>query len=74
LAVIAGTRKSSIERNRKMKKWYQSKLIWLGTVQVLTAIGSAISSGADWKTVVMAALGVAVVYLRDITTKAIGGE
>lgn len=54
-----------------MKKWYQSKLLWLGIITGITSMGDVIVDGGDWKTIVMGIIGVLVTVFRVVTTKQI---
>ena len=54
-----------------MKKWYQSKTIWLGIGAVVTAVVSSLQASPDWKTAVIAGLGAGGILLRALTTEGI---
>jgi len=56
---------------KQVKKWYQSKTIWLGVSAVVSAACAAVAGGAGWQAVILAAVGAAGVYLRTVTDKAV---
>lgn len=55
-----------------MKKWYKSKTIWLGVAAVLASVCGTVASGADWRTVALAAVGAIGVWLRTQTGEPVG--
>jgi hypothetical protein len=55
-----------------MKKWYQSKTVWLGIATSAMAGLSMLDQGASWPQVSMAVIGAAIIALRSITDKPIG--
>jgi len=55
-----------------MKRWYESKTIWLGVSTIVIAVVSAVAGGAGWEEAVLAAIGAVNVFLRTQTGKAIG--
>ena len=54
-----------------MKKWYRSRLVWLGVATVIGAGVTAWASGGSWKEGVVAAIGAAIIFLRTDTAKAL---
>ena len=56
-----------------MKRLTQSKMFWAGVAMVLTSVIPAVVSGADWRSIVGAALGALVIALRPLTEKGISG-
>lgn len=54
-----------------MKRWYESKTIWLGLATIATAVLSAVAGGAGWQEAVIAAIGAANIYVRTQTDKPI---
>ena len=55
-----------------MKRWYESKTIWLGLATIATAVVSAVAGGAGWQEAVIAAIGAANIFVRTQTGKPIG--
>jgi hypothetical protein len=55
-----------------MKKWYESRLIWLGVGTVIMAGLSAADQGANLTQIGMAVIGAAMIVLRTVTDKGIG--
>jgi hypothetical protein len=55
-----------------MKKWYESRLIWLGVGTVVMAGLSAADQGANLTQIGMAIIGAAMIVLRAMTDKGIG--
>lgn len=55
-----------------MKRWYESKTIWLGLATITTAVISAVAGGAGWQEAVIAAIGAANIFVRTQTDKPIG--
>ena len=54
------------------KKWYQSKLLWLGVLQIAGAgLVASIDIDATWQSIVLAVFGAATIALRATTTKAL---
>lgn len=56
-----------------MKKWYRSKLIWVGLGMVVTAVGDEVVAGGDWKTIAMGIFGAVVALFRVYTDKGLRG-
>ncbi len=55
-----------------MKKWYESRLVWLGTLSIVGAgITASMEAGATWQTISIAIIGAAVIVLRIKTDKSI---
>ncbi len=54
-----------------MKRWYESKTIWLGLGSIATAVISAVASGAGWQEAAIAAIGAANIFIRTQTDKPI---
>jgi len=55
-----------------VKKWYESKLVWLGVLQVAGAgITASMDVGATWQTISMAVVGAATIAFRAITTTSV---
>lgn len=54
-----------------MKRWYESKTIWLGLATIATAALSALAGGAGWQEAVIAAIGAANIFIRTQTDKPI---
>ncbi|MCK5608487.1 hypothetical protein KAR91_41785 [Candidatus Pacearchaeota archaeon] len=51
------------------KPWYQSRLLWVGAIQLMTAaLNASLENGATWVTITLSVLGVATVVLRTQTT------
>lgn len=50
------------------KKWYESKLIWLGAMQIAIAVFTAVDAGVSWPQCVLAGLGAACIALRAVTS------
>ncbi len=46
-----------------MKRWYESKTIWLGLGTIATAVISAVAGGG-WQEAVLAAIGAANIFIR----------
>lgn len=63
--------KKKIKKVKTTKPWYESKLIWTGTLAILTAVVQALETGADWKAAVLAGFGALVLVLRPLTNKAL---
>lgn len=56
-----------------MKKWYASKLIWLGIVEIAMAtILETTDSASTWQSISLAGLGALTVLIRGITSQRIG--
>ena len=53
------------------KKWYNSRLIQLGSAAVLAAVADGVLHDWGWRQIVWAALGALVVILRADTSKAV---
>lgn len=51
------------------KKWYLSRLMLVGYLEIGLAVLEALENGATWKAAIMAGIGVAIVVLRPLTTK-----
>jgi hypothetical protein len=54
-----------------MKKWYQSKTVWLGALTTIMAGLAMLDKGAEWPQVAMAMVGAGIVALRAVTDKPI---
>ena len=54
-----------------MKRWYESKTIWLGLTTIATAVMSAVAGGAGWQEAVIAAIGAVNIFIRTQTEKPI---
>lgn len=54
-----------------MKRWYESKTIWLGLGTIATAVISAVAGGGGWQEAVLAAIGAANIFIRTQTDKPI---
>lgn len=50
-----------------MKKWYQSRTIWVATLTVLGAVADAVVTGGSVGTLVVAAIGALNGFLRTQT-------
>ncbi len=55
-----------------MKSWHESKTIWLDLATIVTAVVSAVASGAGWQQAILAAVGAANIFLRTQTDKPVG--
>lgn len=55
-----------------MKQWYQSKLLWLGVLQIVVAVVEYLAGLPVGTTVVQAVSGILTIVLRLITTQGIG--
>lgn len=51
-----------------MKKWFQSKTIWVNVGLVLASVVTALVQGADWRHAVLAGIGVVGIILRGLTS------
>jgi len=56
---------------KQMKRWYESKLIWLGVLTVLGAVADGLAAGWGWRQLVVAGIGALIGVLRLATTKEI---
>ena len=54
-----------------MKKWYESKLIWLGIITFTISVLSVTYSGVDWQDFVLLIVGALIVVLRAFSGKGI---
>lgn len=54
------------------KKWYQSRLVWLGMIIIAEAGLQTYTSGGGVREIVTAVIGAAIIYLRANTTKILG--
>lgn len=57
-----------------MKKWYESKLMWLAVTGLLVAAMDTLASGGDWRSAPIAGMSGLVGVLRMVTTKGIETE
>ncbi len=55
----------------KVKKWYQSRTIWLGVSAVGSAVCAAVAGGAGWQTILLAGIGALGIFLRTKTSEAV---
>lgn len=55
-----------------MKKWYESKSIWLGVLTIVVAGLSAAEQGASAVQIAMAIAGAAMIAVRAVTSQKIG--
>lgn len=53
------------------KKWYQSRMLWLGIATMIGAGVAASANGGTWKEAVIAAIGAAIIFLRADTSKSL---
>lgn len=59
--------------NMQVKKWYESKLIWLGGVEIITAvILESANATSTWQSIALAGLGALTITLRAVTSTSIG--
>jgi hypothetical protein len=56
----------------EVKEWWKSKTIQLGAITFAMAALDALQSGVGWRQVVMAGVGALSIYLRTVTTQAVG--
>ena len=58
-----------------MKKWYQSKIIWIAVIQAVIAIVALfISAIPEWAGQLLLAKSVLDIVLRAVTTTTLGNE
>ena len=57
-----------MEKNEN-KKWYKSRLVWVGVAIIAEAGLQTYTSGGGVREVVTAVIGAAIIYLRANTTK-----
>lgn len=60
-----------LAKGAEMKRWYESKLIWLGVLTVLGAVADGLAAGWGWRQLVVAGIGALIGVLRLATTKEI---
>lgn len=60
------------KRSYKMKKWYQSKTLWVGAVEIIgSACGLLVGEGLVTAATTAAICGVLTIALRLVTDKGI---
>jgi len=52
-----------------MKKWYQSRLVWLGALTILASVLTASLEGLGWREISISLIGTLIVMLRADTSK-----
>lgn len=50
-----------------VKRWYNSKAVWLGVLGIAAAVFEALNRGATWQAAALAGIGAAGVGVRLLT-------